>query len=143
AKNSVGEELSITAIIKTQGSDTKLVAQMQPLYEARGLGPQQLGGVRVPPLVTQIGDGENGGVMMNEFPSGYRQGIRQFGTEGVVAVNVTEYLELIEQAGVREAMLPACRPINQGQVFARITKWEPGAADKALADIKREKPHFN
>src|SRR5439155_19214199 len=130
------EELSIIAIIKTQGSDTKLVAQMQPFYEAQGLQPQQVGGVSVPPLVTQIGDGENGGVMMNEFPSGYRQAIGRFGTEGVVNVNVTEYLELLEQAGVQERMLPLCRPINQGQVFARIQKWEPGAADKAIAEIK-------
>ena len=76
--------------------------------------------------MTQIGDGENGGVMMNEFPSGYRQAIRQFGTEGVVNVNVTEYLEMIEQAGVKPHQLPGCRPIHQGQVFARITKWEPG-----------------
>ena len=91
----------------------------------------------------QIGDGENGGVMMNEFPSGYRQAIRQFGTEGVVNVNVTEYLEMIEQAGVTGAPLPTCRPIHQGEVFARISKWEPGAADKALAEIKREKPHFS
>ena len=30
-----------------------------------------LGGRSVPQLVTQIADGENGGVMMNEFPSKY------------------------------------------------------------------------
>ncbi len=68
ARNSQGETISITALIKTQGSDTKLVAQMQPYYEAKGRGRQQIGGVSVPSLVTQIGDGENGGVMMNEFP---------------------------------------------------------------------------
>src|SRR2546423_3535199 len=81
--------------------------------------------------------------MMNEFPSGYRQAVCRFGTEGVVAVNATEYLELLEQAGVRDRMFPACRPINQGVVFARITKWEPGAADRALEEIRREKPQFN
>ena len=36
--NSRGESASIVALVKTQGSDTKLVAQMQPYYEARGLG---------------------------------------------------------------------------------------------------------
>ncbi len=66
--NTKGETASIIAIVKTQGSDTKLVAQMQPWYEAQGLHPSELGGKRVPPLVTQIADGENGGVMMNEFP---------------------------------------------------------------------------
>jgi hypothetical protein len=143
ARNSAGEELSIVGIIKTQGSDTKLVAQMQPFYEAQTLQPVQVGGFTIPPLVTQIGDGENGGVMMNEFPSGYRQAIHRIGTDGAVIANVTEYLELIEQAGVRERMLPVCRPIHQGQVFARITKWEPGAADKAIAEIKRERPGFS
>jgi hypothetical protein len=141
-RNSSGEELSIIAVIKTQGSDTKLVAQMQPYYEAQTLQRKELGGISVPSLVTQIGDGENGGVMMNEFPSGYRQAIHRFGTEGVVNVNVTEYLELIEQAGVREHKLPGCRPIHQGPVLARIQKYEPGAADRALADIKRERPQF-
>jgi hypothetical protein len=143
ARNSTGEEAAITAIIKTQGSDTKLVAQMQPFYEAKGLQPRTVGSVRIPPLVTQIGDGENGGVMMNEFPSGYKQAFGQIGTEGVVAVNATEYLELIERAGVSEEMLPVCRPIHQGQVLGRIKTWEPGAADKAIADIKRERPQFS
>jgi len=40
-RNSGGEEISIIAIIKTQGSDTKLVAQMQPYYEAKGLSPYE------------------------------------------------------------------------------------------------------
>ncbi|HKI36755.1 MAG TPA: hypothetical protein VKA46_33175 [Gemmataceae bacterium] len=142
ARNSCGEEAVILAVIKTQGSDTKLVAQMQPFYEAQGLQRRDVAGVSVPPIVTQIGDGENGGVMMNEFPSGYRQAISRFGTEGVVAVNVTEYLEMLEQAGVRDSQLPACRPIHQGEVFARIKKWEPGAVDKAIAEVKRERPHF-
>jgi hypothetical protein len=143
ARNSSGEEIGIVAIIKTQGSDTKLVAQMQPFYEAQTLQRREVGGISIPPIVTQIGDGENGGVMMNEFPDGYRQAVRRFGDEGVVAVNVTEYLELIEQAGVQDRMLPSCRPIHQGQLFSRITKWEPGAADKAVEAIKREQPNFS
>ena len=42
ARNSRDEEVSIIALIKTQGSDTKLVAQMQPLSEARGQHPREL-----------------------------------------------------------------------------------------------------
>src|SRR5437016_2540701 len=67
-RNSRGESTSIIAIIKTQGSDTKLVAQMQPYYEAKGLTRVTLAGRQIHPLATQIGDGENGGVMMNDFP---------------------------------------------------------------------------
>ena len=142
-KNSCGEDLSIIAIIKTQGSDTKLVAQMQPYYEAETLQRTELGGIPIPPIVTQIGDGENGGVMMNEFPDGYRQTVARFGTEGVVNVNVTEYLEMIEQAGVREEMMPVIRPIQQGRVLDHIATWELGAADKAIAEIRKESPEFS
>src|SRR5262245_21259198 len=129
-KNSEGEETSIIALIKTHGSDTKLVAQMQPFYEAKGQHPRPIGRERIPPIVTQIGDGENGGVMMNEFPSGYRQAVYQIGTEGTVLANGTEYLEMLRAAGVTPDMLPACRPIHQGKVLSAITKWGPGAADK-------------
>jgi hypothetical protein len=66
--SSAGDTAEIVAVVKTQGSDTKLVGQMQPYYEAKGLAPMQLAGRSVPPLVTQIADGENGGVMMHEFP---------------------------------------------------------------------------
>jgi hypothetical protein len=66
--SSAGERAEIVAVVKTQGSDTKLVGQLQPYYEAKGLSRLELGGRLVPPLVTQIADGENGGVMMNEFP---------------------------------------------------------------------------
>jgi hypothetical protein len=44
ARNSRGETLAITAIIKTQGSDTKLIGQMQPYYEALGLNRVGLAG---------------------------------------------------------------------------------------------------
>jgi len=44
ARNSRGEVIAITALIKTQGSDTKLVAQMQPYHEAKCRGKQQICG---------------------------------------------------------------------------------------------------
>ncbi len=120
AKNSTGEEVSIIAIIKTQGSDTKLVGQMQPYYEALNLQRKELGGVSVPPIVTQIGDGENGGVMMNEFPPAFRQAVGRYSTEGTVGVNVTEYLEMLAQAGVTESKMPLIRPIHQCRVFGAL-----------------------
>ncbi len=146
AKNSCGDEASIIAFVKTQGSDTKLIGQMQPYYEALTLKHIQIGGISIPPIVTQIGDGENGGVMMNEFPSAYRQAVSRFKTDGTVNVNVTEYLEMIEDAGVTESAMEAIQPIHQGTVFSRIESsksWGPGAADKAIADLKQEHPGFS
>jgi hypothetical protein len=77
---------SIVAIIKTQGSDSKLVAQMQPWYEAKGLQRGELAGHPVPPLVTQVADGENGGVM-NEFPAKYFDVVREASGSAVPLVN--------------------------------------------------------
>ena len=75
AATRAGEAASIIAIIKTQGSDTKLVGADAALL--RGQGARRAGSwpaSSVPPLVTQIADGENGGVMMNEFPPKYLRG---------------------------------------------------------------------
>ena len=91
--NSRGETASIIAVIKTQGSDTKLVAQMQPYYEAKSLGRWDLAGRSVPPLVTQIADGENGGVMMNEFPPKFMEVVREASGSEVPLMTVSEYLE--------------------------------------------------
>ncbi|NET60561.1 MAG: glycosyl hydrolase family 57, partial [Symploca sp. SIO2E6] len=118
ARNSQGETISITALIKTQGSDTKLVAQMQPYHEAKGRSKQTISNVTVPSCVTQIADGENGGVMMNEFPRDYPivwPEIQDNGqsTAGVVGVNGTEYLELIEAAGANPEDYPPCQAIHQ------------------------------
>ena len=59
--SSAGDTVEIVAVVKTQGSDTKLVGQLQPYYQAKGLARLELAGRSVPPLVTQIADGENGG----------------------------------------------------------------------------------
>jgi len=142
AKNSCGEEVSLTALIKTQGSDTKLVAQMQPYYEALTLKRLSLGGRQVPPIVTQIGDGENGGVMMNEFPPCYRQTVARYGTGIVAGATGTEYLEMLAREGVTEDVLTPIQPVHQGRVFQRIDRWEPGAADRAIEEIRKEDPGF-
>ena len=47
----------------------------------------------MPPLVTQIADGENGGVMMNEFPPKYVEVVRECSGTRTPMLNVTEYLE--------------------------------------------------
>ena len=104
-------------MIKTQGSDTKLVAQMQPYYEAKTLSKQKLGNVLVPPIVSQIGDGENGGVMMNEFPSAFKKAWGEIvqqggGTTGVVGVCGTEYLELLADAGCQPEDYPVVNQLD-------------------------------
>ena len=110
ARNSDGETASIPVLVKTQGSDTKLVGQMQPFGEARSLDRQPFADTAVPPYSLQIGDGENGGVMMNEFPSAYERAFDELGAggSGVAAMNGTEYLEALAAMGVDERAFPPC-----------------------------------
>ncbi len=142
--NSKGETASIIAIIKTQGSDTKLVAQMQPAYEARSIGRLELAGRQVPPLVTQIADGENGGVMMNEFPGKYNDVMREASGSETPAMNDTEYLEHLFATGITEADLPVVQPLFHKLIWERM---KPGDGPDKLAEvieaIKKENHRFH
>jgi len=138
AKNSSGESISITALIKTQGSDTKLVGQMQPCYEALGLQRLPLGDVEVPALVSQIADGENGGVMMNEFPSAFIQANQRIRGEGngTVAINGTEYLELLEAAGIDSDKFPRIQAVQQQRLWQSVgDSPSPAAVEAAIASL--------
>jgi len=144
ARSSEGETASIIAIIKTQGSDTKLVAQMQPYYEAKGLGRMPLAGRQVPPLVTQIGDGENGGVMMNEFPSKFLEAMREASGSGTPPVNVTEYLEYLGAMGLQETDFPPIQPLHQKHIWERF---QPGQGrerlESVIAELRAQDNRFN
>jgi hypothetical protein len=148
--NSQGEMISITALIKTQGSDTKLVAQNQPYHEAKGLTQQKMGDFSVPPLVTQIADGENGGVMMNEYPRDYLplwEQLRGNGIEqaGVVGINGTEYLELLAAQCIGIENYPRCQAIQQHKIWQKVP---PATAnrevvEKTIAELKANDHQFH
>lgn len=144
ARNSRGETASITAIIKTQGSDTKLIGQMQPYYEAEGLSRMDLAGKSLPQLVSQISDGENGGVMMNEFPPKYFEAMRKSSRSDVPAVNVTEFLEYLDAVGLLEKDFPAIQPVMQKRVWDRFTENAgPEALKIVIDDLKKEDGRFH
>lgn len=142
--NSHGETTSIIAIVKTQGSDTKLVAQMQPWYEARGLERQELAGRSIPPLVTQIADGENGGVMMNEFPQKYFEVVNDSSWGQTPLMNVSEYLEQLFDMGLSENDFPVVYPVHQKQIWESM---QPGEGPEKLAvvieEIKQQDHQFH
>jgi len=144
ARNSHGEEASITALVKTQGSDTKLIGQMQPFHEAKGHHPRKLKDRSVPPLALQISDGENGGVMMNEFPDNYKQAWYQIGTEGVVGINGTEYLELIEATGLSEGDFEPIQPLHQHAIWRRVgDNPTPERVAKAIEEARASDHRFH
>src|SRR5436189_564104 len=144
ARNSEGSTVSITAIIKTQGSDTKLVGQMQPYYEAKGLSRLEVAGRPVPPLVTQIADGENGGVMMNEFPPKYMQVVRDSSGSDTPLMNVSEYLAHLFAIGITEAELPAIRPVFQKRIWDRFPDAAgPEQLERVIEELRHEDHRFH
>jgi hypothetical protein len=130
--SSQGDTVEIVAVVKTQGSDSKLVGQLQPYSEARGLSRFELAGRSVPPLVSQIADGENGGVMMNEFPPKYVEVVRECSGSGTPIMNVTEYLEQLFAAGIQPADLPPIQPLFQHRIWQEMA---PGDGPGRLADV--------
>lgn len=148
ARNSNGETVSILVLVKTQGSDTKLVGQMQPYYEALGLDRLSIAGITVPPLVSQIADGENGGVMMNEFPSAFLQAHRRIastgGATGTVAMNGTEYLELLEAAGLQACDYPMIQAVQQHKLWQAVgSPPSPATVEAAILKLKATDHNFS
>jgi hypothetical protein len=143
ARNSNGDEASIIAIIKTQGSDTKLVAQLQPYFEAKGLNHQPLGRGQVAPLVTQIADGENGGVMMNEFPPKYMDVVRESSASATRLLNVTEYLSQLFANGITLDDLPIVRPAFHKRIWDRMNGRGPKPLEEAIGSLRQEDSRFH
>ncbi len=148
AKNSNGDIASILTLIKTQGSDTKLVGQMQPYYEAIGLGRQQIGKQSIPSLVSQIADGENGGVMMNEFPQAFIQAYKKIGPKSnksqTIAMNGSEYIELIESLNINQGTYPVIQAIDQHKLWNKIVEpITPRAIEKAITELEEEDQSFS
>jgi len=100
--------------------------------------------VSVPSLVSQIADGENGGVMMNEFPGKYMEVVRQASHSATPLMNGTEYLEHLFAAGVKAENLPQLQPIMQKRIWDRF---QPGEGSDKLAEtiehLKREDHRFH
>lgn len=148
SQNSFGEKVDIPVLVKTQGSDTKLVAQMQPYHEAKTKKRFLLNGKTIPVCVTQIADGENGGVMMNEFPRDFspvwyeikENGINE---NGVVGVNGSEYLEILYSIGIKEIDFPKCQAIHQHKIWNRLEEISPENVRKTINILQEEDTQFH
>ena len=117
---------------------------MQPYYEAKNVGRASLAARSVPRIVSQIADGENGGVMMNEFPPKYKAVSAEASGTQTPAMNVTEYLEYLDSLGVTEADLPAVQPVMQNRIWSRLAgKSGPQAVEQAIADLHKADHRFH
>lgn len=147
ARNSQGEVAEITVLIKTQGSDTKLVAQMQPYHEAKHLATHWQASLS-PPCVSQIADGENGGVMMNEYARDFMpvwHEIKANPQAGVVGLNGSEYLALLAAQGVTTDHFPRCQAVHQHLLWQALgdSAITPETVAAAIAHLEQTNPHFS
>jgi len=98
----------------------------------------------VPPLVSQIAVGENGGVMMNEFPTKFMEVVREASGSETPLVNITEYLEYLFGLGLSSDALPPLQPLHQKRIWDRF---EPGQGPERLrqviAELEREDNRFH
>jgi hypothetical protein len=108
-----------------------------------------LGNVEIPSCVTQIADGENGGVMMNEYPRDFIpvwEEIKGNGQEknGVVGLNGTEYLELLEHGGVKPEHYPVCQAVQQHKIWEKVgDSVTPEKVKMVLIELQENDPKFH
>ncbi|MDG4583252.1 MAG: glycosyl hydrolase family 57, partial [Candidatus Competibacter sp.] len=89
-------------------------------------------------------DGENGGVMMNEFPGKFFDSVREASGSDTPFMNATEYLEHLFALGIKEADLPTLQPQFQKRIWDRF---QPGGGpeklEKVIAELKQEDGRFH
>ena len=110
----------------------------------RSLPRERSPGESVPPLVTQIADGENGGVMMNEFPPKYMRrdaGMLRIGRAGDERDGIPGALFAPRRRGER----PAGDPADPSE--ADLGPLQPGDGARGLeaviAELRKEDSRFN
>jgi hypothetical protein len=67
------------------------------------------------------------------------------GKSGVVGMNGTEYLELIEAAGCRPEDYPTCQAIGQHQIWERVSpdSCTPDLVAETIDELKQTNPNFH
>lgn len=98
----------------------------------------------MPPLVTQIADGENGGVMMNDFPPKYIDVVRECSGTRTPMMNVSEYLDQLWESGVASDDLPVVQPCLQHRIWDRTTPGDgPDRLAAVIAELGQEDGSFH
>ena len=96
--------------------------------------------------MSQIADGENGGVMMNEFPEAFLQANERIrdGGGGCVAINGGEYLELLGPAASRPPTGPGFRAAQQQRLWdAVVGPLSPQTVQRAIDELQRQGDGFH
>ena len=101
-------------------------ARCSPTTRPRACRRLELAGRSVPPLVTQIADGENGGVMMNEFPPKYLEVVRE--CSGSRDADPERHRVPGAAVRHRHRAEATCRPSSRCSSTASGSGWHPATA---------------
>nr|WP_241893395.1 1,4-alpha-glucan branching protein GlgB [Magnetofaba australis] len=143
ARNGAGEEATILALLIGPGNRNLMVGQMQSAHAARSMQRIDLGGESIPPMAAQWGPGEEGGVVMNEFPHAFRQAAHETSGSDTPMMNGGEYLEALFASGVAVDDLPIVQPAQQRAVWERHTAGAGAEVLQGVIDaLRAENPHF-
>ena len=110
--NTQGQTLSMAVLVQPSHCTAESLASMEPYRQAQQLARQPLGDRLIPPLVTQIEDGENTHAMMHDFPAAFRNtwyDVLNQGDRSVQGLTGTEYLELLQATGLGLDDYPVCQ----------------------------------
>jgi len=73
--------------------------------------------------------------MMHEFPPKNREVVGLASGSDVPLMNVSEYLELLADLGIKTNAYPALRPVFQGEIWERL---QPGDGPELLTQVVEE-----
>ena len=73
----------------------------------------------------------------------YIQSIQSLGTQGTVALNGSEYLEFLQEAGINPVDFTPVQPISQHRIWEKIKNFGPQAANKAIEELQKTDSSFN
>ena len=80
---------------------------------------------------------------MNEFPAKYKEVFSHAVREPIAGLNGTEYLEFLENCGLKEESYKPIQPVSQGKIWEFMDKYYKNAADEAIEKAKKKYPGFN
>jgi len=82
-------------------------------------------------------------VMMNEFPSKFMQVMHEASDSDTPPINVTEYLEHLDAAGVNAEDFPPIQPVFQKRIWARVADRGAESVRAAIDQLRREDSQFH
>jgi hypothetical protein len=143
ARNQAGDTAQITVLIQPHALDPAREGLMQAYHQAQQHQPLPLASQAIPPLVIQEIAGDTGDSMMHEFPGAFKRTWHALRGSRTAGLNGTEYLELLEQAGLKATDWSPCQARGQHQLWQQCGDTAPSQLATAIANREQRLLNFS